>query len=203
MESSKSLYNNEKKLANAITNGNEEAFKYIYDVYYAPLCLYANKYLYDIAVSEDIVQDCIFTLWEMRSNLTHVLNIKSYLYKTIHNKCLNYIQHQKVKGKYENETVYSLKLIELEQKDSLINKELGNIIAEAIEELPSKCKICFCMKRIDGLSQKSIAQKLEISEKAVEANISRALNLLRKKLNNYLIYVSLISLLFYSINIIF
>ncbi len=192
---------NEHNLAEAIASGNETAFEFIYKHYFPNLCLYSNKFIDDLTLAEDIVQDCIYTIWEQRHKLSHITNIKSYLYKSVHNKCINHINHLKVRNRYASEAAYQLKKIELEKSDSLIIQEMGEVITEAIDKLPEKSRMCFQLKRIDGLSQKEISEKLGITEKAVEANISRALKQLRHELRDCLDMTCIMVLIIFLIKL--
>ena len=79
--------------------GNDLAFKMLYDKYYASLCLFANKILCDDDASIDVVQDMMVWLYEERATL-EIDNVKSFLFRAVHNRCLNVLKHQKVERMY-------------------------------------------------------------------------------------------------------
>lgn len=73
------MENTEKLIVEQLKNGNEDAYKYIYDYHYVLLCHVANQYLNDNFLSETIVGDVIFHLWEIRETLKRIIYFKSYL----------------------------------------------------------------------------------------------------------------------------
>ena len=75
-----------KLIVEQLKNGNEDAYKYIYDYHYVLLCHVANQYLNDNFLSETIVGDVIFHLWEIRETLNITISIRSYLIKAVRNR---------------------------------------------------------------------------------------------------------------------
>jgi RNA polymerase sigma-70 factor, ECF subfamily len=142
--------------------------------------------LNDLDESEDVVQNIIMKLWENRENIETIVNIKSYLFKSTYNSCLNIISKHGKKLNYEKESWLKLKEIEMEERDSLLYNELNEIVNRLIDELPDQCQRVFKMNRLDEKSYKEIAQELNITVKAVEGNISRALQKMRLGLKDYL-----------------
>lgn len=164
----------------------EKFFQSIYTQYYPGLCIFAKTFLYDRDEAEEIVQGVILKLWEQKEAISEIQSLKSYLYRAIRNTCLNYIKHQKLESKYRDSAWVELKKIESDFIDPYQNTELEEHISGAIQELPERCKEVFNMSRFEGLKNKEISEKLDISVKAVEANITRALSFLRKKIGSYL-----------------
>ena len=185
---------NRADLINSLSQGTQEAFQAIYDNYYESLCYYANRMLADMDESEDVVQSIIMKLWENRENIGTIVNVKSYLYKSTHNSCLNIISKHGKKQNYENESWFKSKEIEMEERDSLLYTELNEIVNKLIEELPEQCQRVFKMNRFDEKSYKEIAQELNITVKAVEGNMSRALQKMRMGLKDYLYLILIIYL---------
>lgn len=171
-----------------ITRTNDDwnrIFKSIYDQYYSKLCSFAHLFVNNNEEAEEIVQNSIFKLWKQRSNFETIENIESYLFRSVKNQCLNEINHKKIEEKYKSTAWVELKTIELksletDDKQEEREKQLKN----AIETLPDRCKEILTLSKFEGLKNKEIAQKLDISIKAVEANITRAFSLLRKQLKN-------------------
>ena len=166
-------------------NGTIEAFEDLFKRYYAPLVVYANKYVISIDIAREIVQDFFVRLYEKRNSLNIEISVKSYLYRSIYNCCINYINQKNIQDRH-------LKNIDLERDDeenleSEINSiELQQRIYEAIEDLPSKCRRIFKLNRLEGLKNEEIAKQLNLSKRTVETQISKALKILRKKLADYL-----------------
>lgn len=161
-------------------------FEQLFRQYYAPLVVYANKYVSDMDLAREIVQDFFVRLYEKRNNLSIDVSIKSYLYRSVFNCCINFINQKNIQDKH-------LKIILLERNDeeNLENEinsvELQHKIYEVIEELPSKCRRIFKMNRMEGLKNDEIAQQLNLSKRTVETQISKALKILRAKLSDYMV----------------
>ena len=91
------MENTEKLIVEQLKNGNEDAYKYIYDYHYVLLCHVANQYLNDNFLSETIVLDVIFHLWEIRETLNITISIRSYLIKAVRNRCIDYLKSRSEK----------------------------------------------------------------------------------------------------------
>lgn len=91
--------NLETEIIEALKSGKEEAFRYIYKTYYTDLCRIARGYLTDSYLSESIVEDLVYSLWENRSKITINTSLKNYLFRSVANKCINYLQLEYVRRK--------------------------------------------------------------------------------------------------------
>lgn len=79
----------EKQLIENLRRGDESAFRFIYDRHYESLCRFADLFLHDTALAEEIVDDAIFYLWEHRAEVEIVYSLRAYLMKSVRNRCLN------------------------------------------------------------------------------------------------------------------
>lgn len=174
------------KEINLHTQNYDLIFEEIYSKYYSGLCTYAYNFIPDYDEAEEIVQGIILKLWEQKDNLDVIQSLKSYLYRSVKNTCLNYLKHQKLEEKYKEKAWVELKKIEADFIDPYHNKELEYHITNAIKELPDRCREVFELSRFEGKKNKEISEHLDISTKAVEANITRALSTLRKKVAEYM-----------------
>lgn len=159
-----------------------EEFEKIFRADFKGLCFFAQKYVKDFEAAREIVQDSFISLWERRSGLDTRRPVKSYLTTTIHNRCLNYLRDNR---KFNHRILEIENLIEHSEtsdNDFLVEKELEMAIQHAIAELPEKCREVFLLNRYENLKYKEIAEKLGISLKTVEAQMSKALQHLRIKL---------------------
>ena len=170
-----------------IQNGNWDAvFETIYSQYYTGLCTYAHSFIPDADEAEEIVQGIILKMWEQKENLENIISLKSYLFRSVKNTCLNYIKHQKLEEKYREKAWVELKKIEADFIDPYHNTELEHHISEAIKGMAERWREVFEMSRFEGKKNKEISDYFDISIKAVEANITRALSILRKKVGEYM-----------------
>ncbi|NVO08738.1 MAG: RNA polymerase sigma-70 factor [Bacteroidales bacterium] len=160
-------------------------FEMLFKSYYSPLCHYAFRFLKDMDLAEEIVQEFFYNYWKNRHTMNIQISIKSYMFRAIRNNSLKYLEHLRVVKKYEqnfkdvNSSEVFLETNELEVS------ELNEIIEATLNELPERCCQIFKLSRFEGLKYNEIAEKLSISIKTVEANMGKALQLFRKNLKHY------------------
>jgi RNA polymerase sigma-70 factor (ECF subfamily) len=119
--------------------------------------------------------------------------VKSYLTMVIHNKCTNYLRDNRKFDQYILKIENLLDVPEYENTDSMVEDELLLKIDAAIRELPEKCREIFTLNRYEDLKYQQIADKLQISVKTVETQMSKALQHMRLKLSEYLaVFVALV-----------
>ncbi|WP_303922480.1 RNA polymerase sigma-70 factor [Draconibacterium sediminis] len=171
------------KLFENIQQGDEKAFEKLFKLYYGYLCNFATKIIDDDVAAEEIVQDFFVKFWERRADLKVETSLKNYLFRSVKNLCLNYIKHSNIK------LLHAQKVIAESETNSFNNDyievDLAADIAKSIEELPEKRREIFRLSREEGLKYREIAEKLNISIKTVEAQMSLAIKSLRDKLNKY------------------
>lgn len=166
--------------------------------FYKPLRMYAFRIVDNMSLAEDIVQDTFFEVWVKRETIQFDGAVKSYLFKSVYNRSIN-VLNKKYKNKEcaldsdsENDILdqYSASNIQ-NSEQSLLLKELEAEIASFIATLPPQCQKIFVLSRSYGLKNREIAEQLNISIKAVEKQIGKALF----GLKTYLSEQGLISLL--------
>lgn len=179
------MYQSEEKvLFEKIKKSDEKAFEILFHKYYGILCSFAVKIINDDVAAEEIVQDFFVKLWEKREQVFIETSVKNYFFRSVKNLCLNLIQHNKTKIKHAQ-----ILLSEIENNFSDENNypevDLFLKIEESINSLPEKRQEIFRLSRQEGLKYHEIANKLNISIKTVETQISLAIKTLREKLKNY------------------
>ncbi|MFH0756400.1 MAG: RNA polymerase sigma-70 factor [Bacteroidota bacterium] len=177
-----------------LEKGDMKAFEMLYNEQYKSLCYFAQRFVFDLDTSREIVQVVFVRIWEKRDALPADISLKTYLFTAVRNKCLDYLKHLKVENEFEK-----MRIKEIQESsnilcktidnplDGLVTKELENAIKDAIESLPGKCKAIFELSRYDGLTYRQIAEELNISVKTVETQMSRAIKSLREKLSGFLV----------------
>lgn len=158
--------------------------------FYPSLLLYATRLLVH-GDMEDVVQDAFVDLWHRRNAMDDAAHIKSFLYRAVYTKSLNVIKHRSVVSGYAAECS-ALEMMRLAYYDpnsnpvdmNLENQELREKIDAAIDELPDKRRQIFKMSYLHGMSNKEIAQIMDISVRTVEAQLYKALKYLRYRLEN-------------------
>ncbi len=182
-------YQPEERWVEAVRQGEKEAFRLIFITYYDSLTRFAFQYLKSGTEAENVVQDVFLWIWEKREDWQVDGALKTYLYRAVKYKAMDYLRHEEVKRKYlreqsalERNPDNPAKKLERE----IDEKKFVKATQDAIEELPERTRTIYKMSRIEGLTYNEIAQVLEISPKTVESQISRALETLRGSLAKYL-----------------
>ncbi|MGE0090069.1 MAG: RNA polymerase sigma-70 factor [Bacteroidales bacterium] len=169
----------------AIKNGNLKIFEQLFRLYYKQLCSFANKYLQSYDSAEEVVQDIFYQIWKKRNEINIKTSLKSYLFTSVKNNCLQQLRVHNLDLKYENYYKSHYNEESIDPSEELRAKELDTIISKALSSLPEKCRQIFEMSRNDGLKYHEIAAKLSISIKTVEANMGKALKHFRVYLKDY------------------
>ncbi len=168
-----------------IQQGDKAAFEQLFTEKFSVLCAYANHFVNDLDASQDIVQDVLFHLWEIKEQLPIDIPPRALLFKSVQNKCLNHIKHKKVEEKYSESVLNQPQNIMYEQHISE-STTLHEVLRKGIDMLPPERKKIFIMQRYDELSYKEIAERLDISVKTVENQIGKALQFLRNYMQSHL-----------------
>lgn len=175
---------------------DKAGFEKLFREEFKGLCFMAWKYVKDHDIAKEIVQDSFISLWEKRAGIDPSRSVKSYLVTAIHNKCYNYLRDNRKFDKNLLEAENLTEPMSDGSTDILIEKELKQEIDKAIAELPDKCREIFLLNRFENLKYQQIADKLGISVKTVEAQMSKALQHLRLKLSGYLsLWIALAALI--------
>jgi len=178
----------EAELITGMKEGNKFVFSFIFKTYYSPLCAYAATIIKFPHLAEEVVQEAFIKIWENHQQIQVDLSLRAYLYRCIHNHCLNYIKSLKVSQKRSDEVVkeitYHAGLMTQNFSegllDKLVSEELEQIFDEEINNLPEQCREVFSLSRYNQLTYPEIAEKLNISVNTVKTQMSRALDKLRE-----------------------
>jgi RNA polymerase sigma-70 factor (ECF subfamily) len=167
-----------------------QIYEAIFKELFKPLCAFATKYTGDWEESRNLVHEVFISVWEKFDSLPEGTQYRSYLFAAVRNRSLNYLRDKKKMIGLENvsESRFS------ETDSTLETAELEHEIKQAIQLLPEKCRQIFEMNRLEGLKYTEIAEKLGLSIKTVEAQMSKALSVLREHLREFL------TLLFFILN---
>jgi RNA polymerase sigma-70 factor (ECF subfamily) len=173
-------------LIEKLKSGDPGSFSAIFSAYYKDLVFFAYSFTHELPSAEDIVQDTFIKLWEDHEKLIVTVSLKSILLKTIQNKCIDWHRHRKIVNNSSTYIIDNSPLYEYDTDNYVLRSELEGIIEKAVENLPEKFKEAFEMNRLEGLKYQEIATKLNVSIRTIEVRISKALELLRKSLIDYL-----------------
>jgi RNA polymerase sigma-70 factor (ECF subfamily) len=172
-----------RDISRKIRNGDIKAFEKLFRSSYNALVNYASTILKDRDTSEEIVQELFYVLWRDRKKIVINSSINSYLFRSVYNRCLHYIDHKKVVMRHEEEIRGNMGNKGEDPSDKMNYLELHEKVTRIIEKLPERAARIFCMSRFDGMKYSEIAEELSISVNTVEANMGKALKEFRKELS--------------------
>lgn len=171
----------------ALKQGDEKVFESVFREFYAPLCVHARRYLVDGDVAEEVVQDMFFKMWERREALAINTSLAAYLFKSITNHSLNYLKYQQHAQKYQDFIGFRTDDNRaVSPHDALVHSDLEKQLFGLVKSMPERRRMIFEMSRLEGLRYNDIAEKLGISVKTVEVQMSKALEFMREHLREYL-----------------
>lgn len=170
---------NNIEFISGLKKAKPEAYSFMVDTYHNMLCVYAFELTNDRDLAKDIVQNVFINIWRIRMKLKDDFSVKSYLYKSVYNEFLNQNRSKKLVVQLDKKYIDALSQVVEEENEKSIDR-LIKLVKKEIENLPPKCKHTFLLSKRDGLSNREIAEYLNISIKSVEAHITKALSTLRK-----------------------
>ena len=179
-----------------LRKGEHKTFEMLFKEWYVPMCRYAVSILQDDDEAKDVVQKFFCKLWDKHSEIDIRTSLQSYLYRSVHNECLNVIKKRKVKADYI-EYASSSEVHQDKADKRVIIKELEENVKKAIEKLPPRCKEIFLLSRMNNMTYSEIADSLGIAVGTVEIQMVKALRSLRNELKDYLCLLLLLG--FFSV----
>jgi RNA polymerase sigma-70 factor (family 1) len=165
-----------------INRGKKRAFKDLFDHYFNALAAFGYKYVSDPDNVEDMVQEVFIACWEKRADFSHINALKSFLYTSVRNKCLNHLKHQAVQKKHENSLIYELES-DHHFNSQVIEEETFNLLHAEIKDLPRSAQEIM-MLALNGLKNQEIADELNISLNTVKTQKKIAYSKLKDRLGH-------------------
>jgi len=176
------------QLLKKISEGaDQKAFKKLFDLYAFRLVRFANTFLHNQELSEEVVSDVFFKLWVHREMLIQLENFKAYLFKATRNTALNYVeQERRLKTERLEDLNVDLIVEQLSPEISLITKELSVAIETAINDLPPRCKLIYNLAKVEKMKYKEIAELLHVSVKTIDNQVAIAIKKIAEVIREYL-----------------
>ena len=176
----------ERILVERMQQGDTTAFELLFKYYYPGLVVFASNIVLNKDEAEELVQDFFVRLWENRHSLKSDNPLKSYLFTSVKNRSINFLKSAQVKKNVIEELKRQMESEIRYNPDIYTDTELQQKLKLAFTKLPPRTAEIFTLSRFKGLSNDEIALSLELSKRTVETQISNALKILRKELQNYL-----------------
>ncbi len=170
---------------------DERGINMLFSTYFGPLCQVAFRIVQNQQAAKDVVQDVFVRLWTNRERLHIQTSMLGYLKQSVTNASIDTqrraYEARKVRwdsgqgpgGGVQEATIQTATA---PVEDDVEAQETAALVDRAIGQLPERCRLIFILSRREGLSYKQIAEKLEISPKTVENQMSKALKMLRQAL---------------------
>lgn len=176
----------ETNLIDQIKQGSDKAFEVLFKEYFKALSVYAKKYLNDLDLAQDIVQEVFVKFYEQRNSMMVHTSLKALLYQSVRNRCLDHIRSQQTRSTHHENILMLSKGADVDAVDFMEQVELEEKIYQSIAGLPEQCQVIFKLSRLEGKRNQEIADELSLSKRTVETQISNALKRLRKDIFSYL-----------------
>jgi RNA polymerase sigma-70 factor (ECF subfamily) len=176
-----------------LQSNDEVALWLIFDNYWESLFLSAFNIVKDRFLAEDIVQETIITVWDKRMELNITHSLKAYLFASV--RYSSYKQWKKLVDR-EGESLDEVQLVDNHSPfEVLAYNDLKNKIDIVVNDLPNRCKEVYLLSREDQLSHKEIAERMNISTKTVESQLTKAIRRLRLSIDNLSVIIIFIHLI--------
>jgi RNA polymerase sigma-70 factor (ECF subfamily) len=170
-------------------------FDFLFHKYHRRLLLFTLKFVESESDALDIVQNVFVAIWENGKYRQNENLVQAYLFSAVKKSCLNYLKHQKIIKKFENETALQLREIEAihfqSGEKSLIESENLKQINDAIDSLSEIYKEVIVLSRFEGLKNSEIAKQLNLPVRTVETRVFRALSALKEKISQKSFFILL------------
>jgi RNA polymerase sigma-19 factor, ECF subfamily len=169
----------------AFQQGESWAEKAVFDRFFEPLVLYANRITADLAAAEDIAVDALVKAIDRRDHFSALPKLKSFVYQVAHNASINHVtsdrRHQVIHAKIRYQQQYEPASEAVIETEVLRAEILQEIYAE-VENLPDRCGQIFKLLFVDELSTDQIAARMGINVQTVRTQKARAISLIRTAL---------------------
>jgi RNA polymerase sigma-70 factor, ECF subfamily len=175
----------DQELLAKVKAGEEGAFDEVFRLWYLTLVRVAAALVHDHDAAEEVAQDVMHELWRRRLLLDEDVSLRAYLLRSVRNRALNQLRHRRVRRDTERD-VEALYNEPIASDQPIVARELAGAVQLAFEELPPRCREVFELSRVHGLKYAEIAEALGISQKTVEAQIGKALRVMRERLAAWL-----------------
>ena len=174
------MKNDLDEIVSRLNNGDKKAFGMLFLMYADKLAKFSKAFYTDDSDAEEIVQEVFLKIWVKRKEIKDPKTFNSYIYTIAKNLIYNNLKRKVYRTRYYSYLKSSFSFHTNPVEESLKLKELENAIRQIIKDLPSKRKEIFLLSRNEGLSNKEIAKKLNISLRTVETHIYLALKHIKK-----------------------
>lgn len=177
------------ELYDLLAQDDEAAFALLYKRYWKRLIYKALLKLDNEADAEEVVQEIFIDLWNSRHRIRIQYSVHTYLAAMVRYKIMARIAASQTRPQLSDDNVYQLSIPDHSTEQWLNFADLRDEIEAAVKALPEKCQLVFRLSREQGMTDRQIAAHLDISQKTVEAHISKALKTLHSSLGIFFFFI--------------
>lgn len=156
--------------------------EYFFREYTDVLYYRALGFVKDNLAAEDIVQEVFIRFWQLRKNLKITDSVPGYLCKAVDHRSHNYLEHLKVKHRYEESQRWEEMVEEVPEDEDELNI-MRERLKVFVDSLPEKCREIFVLACIEGLKYREVAERLDVSVNTVKTQLKSAYSKLRTEFN--------------------
>jgi len=180
----------EQEIIIGLQQNNIKAFDRLFNTYYSPLCFYAYDLVRKPEVAREIVHDLFIKIWNTRDAIVVHTTLRGYLYRSVHNQCLNYLRNIKIEKGIDTVSIDDennrIQFLNISTPPEIIEKlfstQLESYLEKAMNSLPEQCRQIFYLSRFENLSYPEIASKLNLALSTVKTQMLRAISKLKDEL---------------------
>ncbi|MEM0930907.1 MAG: RNA polymerase sigma-70 factor [Bacteroidota bacterium] len=143
----------------------------------------------DTKVAEGIVHDAFCDIWSRRKSLEINTSLEAYIVRAVKFSSIDYLRARAVRLKAKEELLATSRISHNDTEENVIANDLKSGIDQLIGQLPKRCQEVFRLKREKFMTNKDIALGLNISEKAVEKHMTRAIRFLRAGIRGAFLFI--------------
>jgi RNA polymerase sigma-70 factor (ECF subfamily) len=173
----------DKELVIELKSGSEKAFNQLFCRYNKRLYAFSFKILLSGEDAEEVVQEVFYKVWKSKRLLKEDMSFKAFVFTVARNHIYNLLSKRVSETAYQNYSTGAIQNQNNCTEDSYNFQELENIVQQMVEKMPDKRKKVFTMSRYDGLTNKEIANQLNLSLSTVENHLNKALKMLKQCLH--------------------
>ncbi|WP_294627817.1 RNA polymerase sigma factor [uncultured Bacteroides sp.] len=174
-------------LLRQISEGNTSCFEKMYKRYFEKCYSIALYFVQSPSSAEDVLSEVFLSLWSKRKYLKEVKEWDSYLFMTVKNHAVTFLEKNQQQDNLSSIDQYTIEIAESEltPEEKLLKKDMEENMQQAIRQLPEKTRIVYCMVKEKYMSYKQISEILNISERTVNAHMTTAIRKLTESLQKY------------------
>ncbi len=175
----------ESDLLIKIAQGDQEAFRIIFERYYNKVYTYSLRILRDEMLAEEVVQETMLKVWRVGEKLVGIKNLDSYLKAIAKNKTIDILRRTEHQYRIELELAHNWKEQDHSTEEEILLNDTRKVLMQGVSLLPRQQRAVYELCHQEGLKYDEAAEKLNLSTETVKFYMKLALRFLRNYLTNH------------------